>query len=442
MNAAAPQKLDGEFPSFLIDLAYGASLLTASPVLAYRLWTSERYRAGLGQRLGNISVRKGEATCLWIHAASVGEMLASLPLIRECRTHRPDIVIAISTQTLTGQQMAAKHCPDCLRFYYPLDFSSVVRRAFESIRPSLVVLVEREIWPNFMAEARRRNVPVVQVNGRIADNSVRAYRWLYPALGAALAGIKCYSVQTEEYAERLRSLTIPSERIHVTGNLKYDGLPMSIPEAEQSRLRGEMGVEPGDSVLIGGSIHPPEEKPLIRAYQRVRQSLPSLRLILAPRHPERVGEVERSIAEAGESAVRKSQCQKAVSPDSESRGKIILVDTVGELRAIYSLGTVVFVGGTLVPVGGHNLMEPAALGKPVVFGPQTFKQKEDADALVRAEGGFACLDEGEVANRIGQLFNDASFARSMGTRGQEIVQNHAGAALRTWQLIRPYLPER
>lgn len=432
---------DQRLRSLLLDLTYSSALLASSPYLLYKIKTSERYRTGLGQRLGDVPVRHGDRPCLWIHAASVGEVHAGLPLIRQCQEEKPEIEVVVSTQTSTGQEVAKQHCPDCLRFYFPIDLTPVIAKVFERIRPSCVALVEREIWPNFVAEAKRRAVPVIQVNSRITDSSVKAYRWLYPVIGSALQRIDSYSVQTEVYAERLRSLAVPEERIQVTGNLKYDGFETSVPVEEQQRLRREMGLSQNAPVLVGGSIHPSEESALLHALRLVRKKRPDVRLVLAPRHAERIPKIEQAIAEAGEISARKTSIQKASSPAEAHRGNIVIVDTMGELRSIYSLAEVVFVGGTLVPIGGHSLMEPAALGRPVVFGPQIFKQPADAETLLGAEAAFRCFEEDEVAKQILRLFNDTSLAETMGKRARAAIQEHAGAAKRTFQILKPYFQE-
>jgi 3-deoxy-D-manno-octulosonic-acid transferase len=430
----------GLFRFLLLDLAYGCGLAVASPFLAYKLLTSERYRSGLRQRLGDVPSRPGEKPCLWIHAASVGEVQAARPLVKECRERWPGLDFAVSTQTASGQEIARKHLPNCLVFYFPLDLCWIAAKVIDRIRPTCIALVEREVWPNFVAVAARSDVPVVQVNSRLSESSLRAYRWLRPAFGPALQAIGRFVTQSEAYSERLRQLGIPAERIVVAGNLKYDGVPTSIPEDVQERLRQEMGIQPGEPVLVGGSVHPPEILPLVQAYQLIRRSRPGLRLVLAPRHLERVPEVESAIAGAGESSVRKTELARPGTPPGASKGKIIIVDTIGELRAVYSLATVVFVGGTLVPIGGHNIVEPAALGKPVVFGPHIFAQAADAEAFVAASAAIRCPDGETVAKQLDRLFNDASCAEDMGRRGQAVLRSNQGAARKTVEVLAQYLP--
>ncbi|MBI2194429.1 MAG: 3-deoxy-D-manno-octulosonic acid transferase [Planctomycetes bacterium] len=432
---------NGVMRSVLLDLAYGTVLVAASPFLLYRLRTSERYRAGLAERLGSVSPRAGGRRCLWLHAASVGEVQACRPLVQKCRGTWPDLDLVISTQTLSGRRLAEQACPGCRVLTFPLDLSPIAGKVLDRIRPDCVALVEREIWPNFITAAARRNVPVLQVNGRITLSSLQAYRWLYPVIGPALQAVACFGVQTEEYAERLRALAVPSGRIEVTGNLKYDSVPLSVPDAEQARLRQETGLRPGEPVWVCGSIHPGEEGILVRAYQSVRRHHPALRLVLAPRHLEKLPELERSVAALGESTVRKSVRPFSGLPETPGEAKILMLDTMGELRALYSLATVVFVGGTLMPVGGHNLLEPAALGKPVLFGPHVFQQEADAQALVAAEAAVACGSADRVAKRLLGLFNDPAGMEAMGQRARAVFRAHQGAARKTLELLRQFIEE-
>ena len=426
----------------MLDLAYGSALLGSSPFLLYKLATSERYREGFTQRLGKVPPRPVRGPCLWVHAASVGEVQAARPLIRECQVRWPHLEIAVSTQTLTGQQIVRTHLPECHLFYYPIDLSSIVCQVLDRIRPSCVVLVEREVWPNLIAAASRRRIPVVQVNSRISEASLKAYRWLYPVLGPALQSIRHFVTQSEEYAERLRSLAIPSERVAVSGNLKYDGVPTSIPDAEQEQLRAETGVDDGAPVLVCGSVHPPEIETLVRAYQSVRERVPAIRLILVPRHMERMPEIERIISEADEAGIRRTELRKQPDAGPASKGKVVVVDTMGELRAFYALATVVFVGGSLTPVGGHNVIEPAALGKPVVFGPHTFDQAADAEALLAASAAYQGSDSEEVAKYVNSLFNDPAQREAMGQRASEVLHAHQGATQKTVDVLSRYLPLR
>ncbi|MDP6114080.1 MAG: 3-deoxy-D-manno-octulosonic acid transferase [Planctomycetota bacterium] len=424
--------------SFLLDLAYGAGLLAASPWLAFKLRNSERYRAGLKERLGDIPVRESDRPCLWIHAASVGEGQAARPLVAECRRRFPDLDIAVSTQTKTGQEMVRSALPDCICFYYPLDLSCCVRRALDRIRPSCIALVEREIWPNFTAAAKSRGIPVVQVNSRLSASSLKSYRWLYPVIGETLQSMDRFIVQSEEYAERLRQLAIPDERIQVAGNLKYDGIPTTIDSSDVERLRRETGIHavtPPTPVWVCGSIHPEEVSVAVRAWLRCLREVPEVRLLFAPRHLERIPEIEKDLQALGVAHIRKTEMAEGGLPEKT----VLIADTMGELRGLYALATVVFVGGTFNQVGGHNLIEPAALGKPVLFGPHIHAQGADAGALVAAGGAEQCQTEEALAKQVCRLFNDRARAESMGLRAQEVILGNTGAAEKTVDIISPYL---
>jgi 3-deoxy-D-manno-octulosonic-acid transferase len=430
------------FRSFLLDLTYGAGLLAASPWLAFKLRTSERYRAGLKERLGDIPVRRGDRPCLWIHAASVGEVQAARPLVAECRQRFPNLEIAISTQTQTGQEMARSALPDCLSFYFPLDLSPIVRRVLDRIRPDCIALVEREIWPNFTAVAKSRGIPVVQVNSRLSASSLKGYRWLYPVIGETLQSMDHFIVQSEEYAERLRQLAIHEERIQVAGNLKYDGIPTTIDAGAVARLSRETGIDKNPvegvtptPVFVCGSIHPQEVPIAVRAWRRCIDATPGVRLLLAPRHLEKISDIEANLQELGVRHIRKTALSGRELPEDT----VLIADTMGELRGIYALASVVFVGGTFNQVGGHNLIEPAALGKPVLFGPHIHAQSADAIALVAAGGAEQCQTEEMLAKQVCRLFNDRAHAESMGLRAQEVILSNVGAAKKTVDILSPYL---
>ncbi|MDA1139719.1 MAG: 3-deoxy-D-manno-octulosonic acid transferase [Planctomycetota bacterium] len=423
------------FRPLLLDLAYSAGLLAASPFLAFKMHTSERYRSGWKERFGDIPIRGGGQPCLWIHAASVGEVQAARPLVAECQQRFPNLEIAISTQTQTGQEMARRTLPECISFYYPLDLSPIVRRALDRIRPDCIALVEREIWPNFTSVAKSRGIPVVQVNSRLSSSSLKGYRWLYPVIGKTLQSIDHFIVQSEEYAERLRQLAIHEKRIQVAGNLKYDGIPTTIDSSEVDRLRKETGIRANTPVWVCGSIHPQEVSVAIRAWRQCLAETPEVQLLLAPRHMEKITDIERDLRALGVAHVRKTEKSRGDLPEKT----VLIADTMGELRGIYALATVVFVGGTFNEVGGHNLIEPAAFGKPVLFGPHIHAQSADASALVAAGGAEQCQTEEMLAKQLRRLFNDRAHAESMGLRAQEVILSNTGAARKTVDIIAPYL---
>jgi 3-deoxy-D-manno-octulosonic-acid transferase len=317
-----------------------------------------------------------------------------------------------------------------------------VRRALDRIRPDCIALVEREIWPNFTAVAKSRGIPVVQVNGRLSASSLKSYRWLYPVIGQTLQSIDRFIVQSEEYAERLRQLAIHDERIQVAGNLKYDGIPTAVEASEMERLSRETGIDTNPAkavtptpVFVCGSIHPQEVAIAVRAWRRCIDATPGVRLLLAPRHLEKIPEIEKDLEALGVDHLRKTEMAGGSLPEKT----VLIADTMGELRGLYALATVVFVGGTFNQVGGHNLIEPAALGKPVLFGPHIHAQGADASALIAAGGAEQCQTEEALAKQVCRLFNDRARAESMGLSAQKVILSNAGAAKKTVDIISPYL---
>ncbi|MDP6506406.1 MAG: 3-deoxy-D-manno-octulosonic acid transferase, partial [Planctomycetota bacterium] len=422
----------------LLDAAYGAMLLASAPILLPRIRSSERYRAGLEQRLGRVSPRIDGKRCLWVHAASVGEVQAARPLIGACQEEWPDLHIILSTQTKTGAETAAKVCSECQHLYFPLDMSCIVQRVLDALKPDCIALVEREIWPNFIEEAARREIPVIQVNARITEFSSKAYRWLYPVLGKTLQSISQFAAQSDEYRERFESLAIPAERIQVTGNLKYDSVETSVDEALVKRLRRETFIDEGQPILVAGSIHPGEEELLVEACRPLWRKLPNFKLVLVPRHLEKTSQIERRLMECQAPLfVRKTDLKDQAS-QSTSHG-IVIADTVGELRGLYALATVVFIGGTFVPIGGHNLLEPAALAKPIVFGPQIYQQQADASYLLDAGAAVEVQEREALAKQVFHLFNSPALRTAMGNQAKLAVLEQQGSSDRTLKILRKYL---
>ena len=425
--------------SLLLDGIYLAGTVAASPYLLFRMATSEKYRHGFGQRLGAVPGRSGDAPCLWLHAASVGEVLAMKSLLPQLAAGLPAWSLVVSTTTRTGQEVAAKNYPDQPRCYYPVDFSWAVRRALSRIRPNCIALMEREIWPNFVGVADRAGVPVVVLNGRLSERSFRTYRFLKPFLTPALRKIRAFSVQSEAYAQRLRALGVDESRIHVTGSVKYDNVSTQAAESEQQRLRELLHVSDDDVILLGGSTHRPEERALLKVARQLSGKVASLRLVLVPRHLERIGEVEKEVADGGFECLRFQRIEEGSVPPEEIRTGVILVDTVGQLATMYSLASVVFVGGSLIPHGGQNIIEPAGLGKPVLFGPHIFNFQDTADLLLARQAAKMVTDEEELLTGIESLLADPGTAQEMGNRARIAIESSKGATGRNVELLQKLL---
>ncbi len=407
----------------LLDVAYGTAAVIAAPWLLFKLATDRRYRHKLGERFGDVPKRRGDAPCLWLHCASVGEVNLVKPLVKELKKRRPDLVLHVSTLTMAGRENAEKSFPGARVHYFPVDFSFAAARAIRRVRPSAIALVELEVWPNFTAAAH--GVPMVIINGRLSHRSHRRYRrtgFLWRRVFRRIAKV---GAQNETYAERFRDLAGP-ERVTATGTLKYDAALGFDPAAAEREFRGLLDLS--EPLLIAGSTHDPEERIVLEAFTQLRRRHPTLRLLIAPRHLERVAEVEKTIAASFPCARR--------STGTPPKDAVILLDTVGELAKVYTLASAVYIGGTFCARGGQNMLEPAALGKPVVSGPSLENFRDIADALVEA-GGMRIVEKPE--DLAGAL--DAAMADpSMGAKGRAAVEAGRGAIRATVDLIESVLP--
>jgi 3-deoxy-D-manno-octulosonic-acid transferase len=367
-----------------------------------------------------------------VHAVSVGEVLAAIPLVRQIEARWPALPILMSTVTETGRGVGMQRLPSKPFVFFPLDFGWAVNRALDRIRPCAVLLTETELWPSFIRACGRRGIPVVAVNGRISPRSYPRYRRVRFWFGRVLKGVRLFCMQTPEDAARIRDLGAPPDRVHVVGNLKFD-LAGDEDPGEGARVRAMLGVAAERPVLVAGSTHKGEEPQVLDAFRRVRTRIPDLALVLAPRHPERLDEVAGLLREAGLPWVRRSQ---APAPDGTA---VVLVDTMGELARLYAAGTVVYVGGSLVPIGGHNVLEPAAHGRPVLFGPHMGNFAEMARLFLEQGAGVQVQDVAGLATETLRLLADPAEASRMGSAGRRIVATHRGAARRTLALLEEVL---
>jgi len=380
------------------------------------------------QRLGWLDGLLPAPRC-WIHAVSVGEVTAAIPLVEGIHRLWPELHIIVSTATSTGATVVrerlghlATHC------YFPFDFPGPVRRAIRAISPTIFVGLETELWPNFFRELHRRGIPAMVANGRISDRSFRRYRLGRAFLRRLLGHISVFAMQSPEDARRIIALGAAPERVVVTGNLKLEA-PSDYAGAESlwRRLVGLTGEEP---VWIAGSTHRGEEEIVLDAFLRLRARHPSLVLVLAHRHPERVPEVERLIRARGLAQVRRT-----MHPNRAGARSVIVLDTVGELAQLYQLASVVFVGGSLIPWGGHNMLEPAFRRKPVLFGPHTANFRESAELLLGAGGAFLVRDCLELEAAVHRLLEDAELRRATGEAGFKAVASRQGAVRETLELL-------
>ena len=420
-----------------LDALYTGAAILAAPYILARMALSERWRAGLVQRLGFVEPRQGEGRCLWLHCASVGEALNVRSFLEQIRQALPDWQIVVSVNTNTGMAVVEKRYADLRAFYYPLDYSWSVARTIRRIRPDCVALFELEAWPHFLMEAARRRIPVVVINGRVNPRTVRAHRLLRLLAGDfwKQCPLNAYGVQNDNYAARFEQLGIPKAQIQVTGQVKFDNIQLSADSEAKRHIERLFEIEPHDVVLVGGSTWDREEKALLDAFTALRREVEHLRLVLAPRHVERADAVAGLVRAAGYAVVRKTALDAGQSPACALREAILLLDTVGDLATVFSFASVAFVGKSLVPLGGHNMLEPAGLGRPVVFGPHTFNFAREAKLLLDRHAAICVNDTAELTDSVRSLLDSPQQAAEMGRRAQEVVLENTGAAQRSVALV-------
>lgn len=405
-----------------------------------------KYVAGLRERAGGVApVEAGGRPVVWLHCVSVGEAQAARPLVALLGERFPDLALAVSTTTLTGQRVArdAFGPSAAAVFYFPFDWAWSVRRALRAVKPSAVLLLETELWPRFLRECRGRNVPVAVVNGRISPKSFRRYAKLGRLFRSIVNDLTLAVMQTEDDAARIRELGLAAERVRVSGNIKFDiDTPATEPPAT-AELRSRFRFDGSRPLFVAASTHAPEESIIIEAFRQTRAALPERppRLLLAPRHPERFAEVAALLDASGLAWARRSAAPAPTDADCDA----VLLDTIGELRAAYPLAELVFVGGSIAKTGGHNVLEPAAEAKCVVTGPHTFNFKEivgrfvELDALVQlpevSDEGAA----GELARVMTGLLTDDARRRELGERARAALEQNRGATERTVEFIAPLL---
>ena len=407
----------------LYSLLLTIGLTVSAPWWLWRMATSGRYREGLRERLGFVPAALRVAVAgkktVWVHAVSVGEVLAAERLIAELRQELGQgWVIAVSTTTDTGQKIARERLVGSPVFYYPLDFAFAVRAWLRVLQPSLFVLVESEFWPRMLVECERSGVPVAVVNARVSDRSFPRYMRLRRLWKPLLGKVSLFLAQGEESAERLRAIGAPVERVRVSGNLKYD-LPPVADNAMARRIKEQRGAS---RVIVAGSTHDGEEAMLLEAWPQILRGGPDFVLILAPRHPERFEKVWAEIQKTG---FRSGRCSRLMAGDFELEGgMILLLDTIGDLAAVYSAATVAFIGGSLVSKGGHNPLEAARFGKPIVMG----KSYENFREIVKGMGLIRLIEEKYLGEA---LISSSRHGQSHGRRGREYFEAQAGATART-----------
>ena len=423
---------------WLLNVVYFALLVLVSPVLMYRRWVHGKYRDGWSEKFwGRLPERTSSRPCLWLHAVSVGEVLQLRSLMRELVATRSDWEFVITTTTRTGLDVAKKEFPQHTVCYCPLDFSWAVRRAILRIRPSAIVLVELELWPNLIFFADRLGVPLALINGRISAKSFRGYRRIRPLLRSLLQRFAVLAAQNNEYAERLLDLGAPRDRLHITGSIKFDGVQFDRGNAMIRELREFFGVQTGERVFIAGSTQAPEETIALDTWQMLRQEFPDLRLILVPRHKERFEEVAQLVLGRGLPLRRRSRARfgPICSAPASSSNEVLLLDTLGELGTCWGLADVAFVGGSLTQRGGQNMLEPSAFGAAVLFGPNTWNFRDVVEQLLSRNAAQVVRNGDELTATIRTLLKNPNAAHELGQRAKSFLATQQGATGRTVRLL-------
>jgi 3-deoxy-D-manno-octulosonic-acid transferase len=420
------------------SLLLSLGLIVLIPHFLFQALAHGKYIGGLRQRLGALPRVDGKPV-IWLHCVSVGETQAARPLAQRVKQEFPHHALVVSTITLTGQKLAR----DVFRtqaesvFYFPFDWRWSVRRALKTINPTAVLIMETELWPNFLHECKARNIPVALVNGRISRQSFRRYKLIKFFLKRVLTCLSLAVMQSQTDAERLRELGMPDEKLYTAGNLKFDAELAGELTSKTAEIRERFGLQSGVPLILGASTHAPEEEVILDTLKDLQPA----RLMLAPRHPERFNEVASLIQKSGQSWTRRT----AVPAAEDANATVILLDTIGELPATYSLADVVFVGGSIVDRGGHNVLEPAAAGAPVVTGAHTHNFHAivdlmcEANAIVQLPPVETSAASAELTYVLKRLLANTNERAELGRHAKQLVTDNQGAADRTIKFIAPLL---
>jgi len=414
----------------------------ASPYFVYQAVRYKKYIGSLRQRLGYLPITfniDGDES-IWIHAVSVGEALTARALVADLRARYPRLKLYLSTTTIAGQQVARRGVQQVDGvFYFPFDWSFIVRRTLSIVKPRVFVMMETEIWPNLLRLCAERGIKTVMVNGRISSRSYPRYKLIRPFFRRVLADVDRFCMQSDESARRVIDLGADPAKVTVTGSLKFDSLQIPTPVAHgkpRERVLRYFRLPPNRVVLVFGSTVKGEESAVLKAFARVKLTVPTALAIIAPRQPERFVEVERMAREAGLATVRRSD----LPIDAEPKADVVVLDTLGELAQVYQLATAVFVGGSLVDHGGHNILEPAAFGKPIVFGPHMHNFAEIADTFVTKLAGIQVQSNHELEEALLSLVTDPVRRARLGAAARALVEANRGAKDKTLAVFAELIP--
>ncbi|HKO63269.1 MAG TPA: 3-deoxy-D-manno-octulosonic acid transferase [Pyrinomonadaceae bacterium] len=428
---------------FIYSVLLSIAFLILLPRFLFDALRHGKYVAGFSQRLGNVTPAPNSNTSLiWIHAVSVGEAQAARPLVRELRTRFPETALAISTTTRTGQELAQDIFKgDAINiFYFPFDWRWSVRRVLKAIQPTAVIILETELWPGFLRECSDQEIPVAIVNGRLSGQSFRRYKIVKRFISQVLKSVTLAVMQTAIDANRLIELGMDRTKVKVSGSLKFDAGIVSASATATEYFKERFALT-GAPIILAASTHAPEERIVLDSFKQILTRIPDARLLIAPRHPERFNEVASAIEMTGLSYARRSQTRSG----SDAAGKVVLIDSIGELQSVYSLATVVFVGGSIARTGGHNILEPAAVGACVVTGGYTHNFQaivetfSKADAVMQIPRMPQTQAGEELTKVLSSLLDDPARRAEIGARAKKLVNENRGATQRTVDWLKPLL---
>lgn len=414
----------------LYDLVYLLITLIYLPRYLFK----GKFHEGFSLRLGILPANLKFDRPIWLHAVSVGETLALKGLLTELKNIYPTKSFVISTVTPTGNKIAKGLVGEKdTVIYLPLDFSFIVEKTVRRVNPQAFILAEAEIWPNLISCIHRKGIPIIMVNGRISEKSFRRYSIIKPLIRKLLAKVKLFCVRTDTDGQRLIGLDVAKEKVRITGNMKFDNLPaLNLHIDREARL---LAIKEDERLLVAGCTHPGEEEIILEVYKRLKERFSQLRLLLAPRHPKRAEELGNLCKSLGFAPV-KTSCIAELANQQELSKSVFILDTLGQLTTFYALADLVFVGGSFVKKGGHNIIEPASLSKPVIFGPIMYNFHDIAELLTKNNAAIQVTSEQDLLEGLEKLLQNPKEAERLGNAARDIVLKQRGATLRTIQLIK------
>ncbi|MDY6855203.1 MAG: 3-deoxy-D-manno-octulosonic acid transferase [Thermodesulfobacteriota bacterium] len=413
--------------------------ILAFPYYFIKMLKTGKYRKSFIQKIGFLSEESISKNSLagenpiWIHAVSVGEVLSSVSIIKMIKKRYPGKRIILSTITETGNYTAKSKLKGIDGIiYFPLDYICVVKRVIDAVRPQLFIIVETDIWPNFLRYLKRRKVPSILINGRVSPRSYRRYRWFRFFFHKVFCYISAFSMQSSIDSNRIIEIGADHKKVKTTGNLKFEQEIHHLSSLEKEDIFRSLGLQPDQKVLIAGSTHKGEEELILDVFEVIKRDFPDLILVLAPRNPERFAEVENIVSKRNLNWVKRTKLDADLNQTSPD---LVILDTIGELSRIYSIGLLVFVGGSLVKIGGHNLLEPAVYKKPILFGPYMHNFLEISRVLIDSGAGIQVKDKEEFISQLRMLLGDPSLLQKLGEAAYSVIEKNQGATMKNMEII-------